>query len=956
MTKLKPYQTHILLGLILVVGLFFRLYRLTAAPPGLNGDELFNAIDAGQIRWGNLPVYFEGNNGREAFLFYLIALSQQLLGHTIFAMRLPSVLLGLACIPLAYGIGRNGFNKRVGLIAAGLTAVSLWPLMEARWALRAVSLTCLSALTVYWLQLAWRSGRWRYWLLGGAVHGLTLYTYIPSRVFPAVILGWFAWLFWFQRDRFRRQWRKLAASLLVALIVFAPYGRYILQNPDKVNQRIDGLTVALDEALEKGEWHKLAESVGGVLRMFTLHGDTEWRYHLSGQPVFDPVTGFFFYAGVLLCLWFSFKQRLEAGDWRRKPPVSNLQSPVSNQPSYALLLLWLVAMLSPNLILEANSSFLRAAGGIVPIYLITAVGFDTITQQIIHRWPHIKPVVPLLAAVGLGLIFGRSWHDYFMVWNTNAEVRHVYQAEIAQVGRFLENTPPPADTRVFIVRQYAHDLAPRTFAYHNQRTVDWFNPDHSFVWPNEEAAWYFFSPAEPIPAKIAAHIGLETAVIPMPYDDGETAALQYQLNAGQLDWQPQQTAVLNFSSAPQLIGYDLPDELFRGDTLSLLTHWQIPANVPDLPNQLTFVRAELVDSNGNLWAGESTLLGYPQEHWQSGDRIVQQLELPIPEGMPPGSAYLRFFIHDSAGANYPLVGDEPNLFGPHLVRSQPLNNFTPTADMLIFDGTIALQNSTFSSLVAPGLPVNISLHWVALQAPAQDYKVELQLSQPGADEPFLRQQFAIWPDVYPPSQWQANEQVSSFHSLNIPLDIPTEVNPELRLNLLTPDGRSLPITQGSSKLADMTLDLRPHLYEMPEISQPLTAQFGEPIQLLGYDLDSSQAPAGGEIGLTLYWQAIDTPSQNYTVFNQLIGGDGQIWAQFDSPPVGAAWLTATWLPGEIVIDARTIPIRADAAAGEYTLVIGLYTPNDGVRLPVMVDGRPQPNDQLNLTTITLTND
>ncbi len=335
---------------------------------------------------------------------------------------------------------------------------------------------------------------------------------------------------------------------------------------------------------------------------------------------------------------------------------------------------------------------------------------------------------------------------------------------------------------------------------------------------------------------------------------------------------------------------------------------------------------------------------------------MQQLELPIPEGMPPGSAYLRFFIHDSAGANYPLVGDGPNLFGPHLVRSRPLNNFTPTADMLIFDEMIALQNSTFSSLIAPGLPLNISLHWVALQAPAQDYKVELQLSQPGAGAPFLRQQFAIWPDVYPPSQWQANEQVSSFHSLNIPLDIPTEANPELRLNLLTPDGRSLPITQGSNKLADMTLDLRQRLFEMPEISRPLAARFGEHIQLLGYDLEASQARTGGEIGLTLYWQAIETPVQNYTVFNQLIGSDGQIWGQFDSPPVGDAWLTATWLPGEIVIDKRTIPVRADAAAGEYTLAIGLYTPNDGVRLPVVVDGRSQPNDQLNLTTITLTGD
>lgn len=955
MSKFKPYQPHILLGLILVVGFIFRLYRLTTAPPGLNGDELFNAIDAAHISWQNLPVYFEGNNGREALLFYLIALSQHLLGNTIFAMRLPSVLLGLASIPLAYGIGRIGFNRRVGFIAAGLTAVSLWPVMESRWALRAISLTCLSALTVFWLQRAWRSGRWRDWLLGGVVHGLTLYTYIPSRVFPAVILGWFGWLFWFQRDRFRQQWRKMTVSVLVMLVLLAPYGRYIWQNPDKVNQRIAGLTVALEEARARGEWEPLGQSVSGVLRMFTVHGDNEWRYHLSGQPVFDPITGLFFYAGVLVCLWFAFKvnKGIEIGDGKLKSPDSLSHSPSMNQPTYALLLLWMVAMLTPNLILEANSSFLRAAGAIVPIYLITAVGFDTIARYTTHYLPRMKPVVPLLAAIGLVFIFWRSWQGYFTVWNTNAEVRHVYQAELAQVGRYLETSPPPANTRIFVARQYAHDLAPRTFAYHSERTVDWFNPDHSFVWSNDKAAWYFFSPAEPIPAEIAAQIGLNTAVTAIPYDDGQTAALLYQLNAAQLEWPPQHTALLNFSNGPQLIGYDLPDELFRGDTLSLLTHWQIPADVPQLPNQLTFVRVELQDSNGNLWASDSNLLGYPQEHWQSGDRIVQQLELPIPEGMPPGAVYLRFFIHDSAGTNYPLLGDSSNLFGPHLVRSRPLNNFTPTADMLVFDDTIALQSSTFSSLIAPGLPLNISLHWVALQAPSLDYSIELQLVQPGAVEPFLRQQFAIWPDVYPPSQWQANEQVSSLHRLHIPLDIPTEVNPELRLYLLTPDGRSLPITQGSNRLAELTLDLRQHLFDLPVISQPFPAQFGESIELLGYDLDTSRVQAGGEVGLTLYWQAIHSPSDNYTVFNQLLGSDGQIWGQFDSPPVGDAWLTSTWLPGEIVIDERTIPIREDAAAGQYTLAIGLYIPGNGVRLPVLVDDRSQPNDQLNLTTITL---
>ena len=58
-------QPHFLLLLaILVIASFLRLYHLSATPPGINGDELFNAIDASQISWRNWPVFFPGNNGR----------------------------------------------------------------------------------------------------------------------------------------------------------------------------------------------------------------------------------------------------------------------------------------------------------------------------------------------------------------------------------------------------------------------------------------------------------------------------------------------------------------------------------------------------------------------------------------------------------------------------------------------------------------------------------------------------------------------------------------------------------------------------------------------------------------------------------------------------------------------------------------------------------------------------
>jgi hypothetical protein len=90
--------------------------------------------------------------------------------------------------------------------------------------------------------------------------------------------------------------------------------------------------------------------------------------------------------------------------------------------------------------------------------------------------------------------------------------------------------------------------------------------------------------------------------------------------------------------------------------------------------------------------------------------------------------------------------------------------------------------------------------------------------------------------------------------------------------------------------------------------------------------------------LTLYWQARARPDRNYTVFNHLLDDAGQIRGQLDSPPVGEAWRTETWVPGEIVIERRTIPVEVDAPSGTYHLIVGLYDPDTVQRLPVTLPG------------------
>ncbi|HID50564.1 MAG TPA: phospholipid carrier-dependent glycosyltransferase, partial [Anaerolineae bacterium] len=745
----------------------------------------------------------------------------RLLGQTVFALRLPAALLGTGSVWLAWRLGRSLFNRRVGLLAAALIAVSLWPVMESRWALRAASLTFMSALTVYLLDQGFQRKSGWYWLAGGVVMGLTLYTYIPSRTLPAVILVWIGWLFWARREEAKRQWRQMAVAFLTALIVFLPFAWYIWQFPDKVNQRANSMTVALDLATKQGDWGALAASVWGVIRMFSFRGDVDWRYHVSGVPVFDPLTSLFFYIGVLLCLWLAFSRK-DGG---------------AQRPSYALLLLWAGAMLVPNAILEVNSSFLRAAGAIVPIYLITAVGFDGAAVWLQNRFPKMvtDKVVTAVVLSGLLLTLAATYHRYVNIWRNQADVRRIYQADLAEIGRFLNQNPPPQRTRVYLADSYVVDIAPRTFAYSSDYPVDWFSINDSFALGNgREPLWVFVAVNETLPAEFAQRVGLDNGEV-YTFANGDPAFTLYRIPPEAAVWPPQQPMNVDFAANPRLIGYDLPPELYRGDTIPLFLHWEIPPDRTDLPNQLIFVKAQLVDSSGNVWSEAENLLGYPQESWRPGDRFVQLLPLEIPAGMPPGEARLRFFLRDFAGQPIPLTGE--NETAGFAARSRPLTDFALTPEMPLFDGALALRDAIFSSQLLPGLDIDIGLDWVALQRPSIDYKVQFQLWYAGEEAPFLTQTAAIWPDVYPPTQWQAGEAVRSLHRLIIPADIPLGKSPELRLQLLDPaTGTAVPLTQGDNKLADMTLVTRDHSFEVPPISQPRSAQFGNSIRLLGYDL------------------------------------------------------------------------------------------------------------------------
>lgn len=120
----------------------------------------------------------------------------------------------------------------------------------------------------------------------------------------------------------------------------------------------------------------------------------------------------------------------------------------------------------------------------------------------------------------------------------------------------------------------------------------------------------------------------------------------------------------------------------------------------------------------------------------------------------------------------------------------------------------------------------------------------------------------------------------------------------------------------------------------PEEERSLAADLGHGVTLRGYRLWDKQVEPGGMLRVTLEWQAREDVQDSYKVFVHLLDEEGSLVAQRDSQPVGGSRPTSTWAESDTIADNYGVLIPEGMKSGEYRLVVGMYLPSTGVRLPV----------------------
>jgi hypothetical protein len=213
--RLPPKLEWTLVAILLLGGLYLRLYRIDLVPWGLNNDEAINALEAKDIAAGRpFASLTQRGLNRETMFHYLAVFSfrsaeietnllraipavfglsprlvQDPLMDLVFPLRGVAIAAGTLTLLALYLFARDRFGWRVALLATALLAASPWHLLYSRVGLRAILAPLFAIAAIGFFLKALESGRARDHAAWGVLLGLGFWTYTSFRAVPIALIA-----------------------------------------------------------------------------------------------------------------------------------------------------------------------------------------------------------------------------------------------------------------------------------------------------------------------------------------------------------------------------------------------------------------------------------------------------------------------------------------------------------------------------------------------------------------------------------------------------------------------------------------------------------------------------------------------------------------------------------------------------------------------------------------------
>ena len=155
------------------------------------------------------------------------------------------------------------------------------------------------------------------------------------------------------------------------------------------------------------------------------------------------------------------------------------------------------------------------------------------------------------------------------------------------------------------------------------------------------------------------------------------------------------------------------------------------------------------------------------------------------------------------------------------------------------------------------------------------------------------------------------------------------------LDVLDERGIAVGTSLAVGKLTVVRPSKLPSITEV-DIKHPRVFNFGDELELLGYDIDRPAVQAGEGVHLTLLWRSLKEMNQPYAVLLQLVDEGGGIASKKIFPIATDSYPTTRWQAGEVVRSQHYFPVPAETSAGRHRLQLAVVD-QEGKPLAAAID-------------------
>ncbi len=232
--------------------------RLAGIGQSLVDDEIFTYDIVTRFGFGDILSQVRDTSITPP-LHYLVAHVAVQVGDPTIWVRVPSLVLGAATVPLVYLLGARTVGRGAALLGSALLALSpmaVWYGHEAR---AYASLTFLAVLSTYALLRALEPGqrRWGWWLVFVLSSAGVLYTHYTGVFVLGAQTAWAAWACLAEGSR--RRLGELAAATVLIVLAYLPW---IPAYQDQHQNKVGILAINFLHPLN---WHTAWENVAKLL-------------------------------------------------------------------------------------------------------------------------------------------------------------------------------------------------------------------------------------------------------------------------------------------------------------------------------------------------------------------------------------------------------------------------------------------------------------------------------------------------------------------------------------------------------------------------------------------------------------------------------------------------------------------------------------------------------------------